>query len=315
MAAESNNYAQIGVINRFGAGAALIDKEMDELITRKNDIPLQGSRFFRKVTADTLVHKEGTVGSGLEQPVIQEDSDDLRHVTPAPGFDVTLTAQTLRSAIRVTRTLNINQRIKKVNELMSGLMDSARRNLEYAFADVFNNAFAAAVVGADGVPLCSGSHPNEMIMTGTWDNEETGGALTPASYSTMRVNMGLRTSETGEVMPMSPDMLMVSRSNEEKAWQILESNHIPDSTLLGKNWNMGSTGLFVYDYLTDQNNYFMIDNSDVASKGGLIYFEKEAPQIRENPEKKADIIFDEYLRMTYATGFSTSKAIQGNVGA
>jgi hypothetical protein len=314
MAAESNNYAQIGVINRFGAGASLIDKEMDDLIPRKNDIPLEGARFFRKVTADTLVHKEGTVGSGLEQPVIQEDSDDLRYVTPAPGFDITLTAQTLRSAIRVTRTLNINQRIKKVNELMSGLMDSARRNLEYAFSDVFNNAFAAAVVGADGLSLCNDSHPNEMIMTGTWDNVQTAGALTPASYSTMRVAFSNRTSETGEVMPMSPDMLMVAPANEEKGWQILESNHIPDSTLLGKNWNQGNTGLFVYHYLTDANNYFLIDNSDVASKGGLIYFEKESPQIRE-ANKKEDIIFAEYLRMTYATGFSTSKAIEGNAGA
>ncbi len=314
MAAESNNYAQIGVINRFGAGAALIDKEMDALITRKNDIPLQGSRFFRKVTADTLVHKEGTVGSGLEQPVIQEDSDDLRYVTPAPGFDVTLTAQTLRSAIRVTRTLTVNQRIKKVNELMSGLMDSARRNLEYAFSDVFNNAFSSET-GADGMALCDTGHPNEMIMTGTWDNLETPGDLTPAAYSTARVNMRKRTSETGEVMPMSPDMLMVAPDQQEIGWQILESNHIPDSTLLGKNWNQNSTGLFVYDYLTDSDAWFLIDNSDIASKGGLIYFEKEAPQIREDPEKKADIIFAEYLRMTYATGFSTWKAIQGNAGA
>jgi len=312
--AVTNWYDNIGVITRFGSGKDLIDKSIDLIVNRANEIPVQGARLFRKVSSDTFVHKESTIGNELSQPVIQEDTDDVPYTTPAPGFSKSITAVVSRLGVAVTRSLTVVQREQKVPFMMSGLMDAAKRNMEYSFADAgLNNAFATNV-GADGMYLCDTLHPNEDTMTGTWDNLETAADLTPGGFSTARVNMRKRTNSLGEVMPMRPNLLILSPDYEEVGWQIINSDYVADSALRGKSWNKDSVELFVYDYKTDTESWFLADTSKIASSGGLVCNEKEAPTIRPNPSPKADVIFDEYLRMAYACAFTTCKELQGNAG-
>jgi len=313
--AVTNWDSKVGFINRFGAGKDLIDKEIDDLMNRKNDIPIQGSMLYRKVTPETLVYKMSTVGNEMPQPRKQESSADLPYATPPSGFSKEITAEVFRLAVSVDRTVSVADRFGKISFLMSGLMDSAKRKYEYLMADAgLNNAFATNV-GADGMYLCDTGHPNEDYMTGTWDNLETAGALSPASFSTARVNMRKRTNSLGEVMPMKPDTLIVSPDDEEIAWQIVNSEYVADSSLRGKSWNKGAVDVMVYDYLTSTTAWFLHDKSNVAEKGGLVFVEKEAPTIRDNPSPKADIIWDSYLRMNIAAAFGSCKEIQGNSGA
>ena len=312
--AVTNWYDNIGVITRFGSGADLIDKEIDLIVNRKNNIPIQGGRLFRKESVETLVHKESTVGNEMPQPRKQEDTDAVVYGTPPPGFDKSMTAEMYRMGVAVTRTLTVAQRHQKIKFMMSGLMDAAKRNLEYAWADAgLNNAFATNI-GADGMYLCDTGHPNEDVMTGTWDNLETAADLTHAGFSTARVNMRKRTNALGEVMPMKPDQLIVAPDFEEIGWQIINSPDVSDSALRGKSWNHDSVELFVYDYLSDVDSWFLADTGNIATNGGLVYVEKEAPTIRPNPSPQADVIFDEYLRMFYVAAFVSGREFQGNAG-
>ncbi len=193
-------------------------------------------------------------------------------------------------------------------------MDAGQRNLEYAFSGMINNAFATNV-GADGMYLCDEDHPNEDQATGTWDNLQVGGALTPASFSTGRVSMRKRTNSLGEVMPMKASTIVTGPDNEEVAWQINASEYVADSSLRGKSWNKGAVDVMIYDYLTSTTAWFLVDSAKIASTGGLILAEKEAPTIRDNPSPKADIIFDQYIRANVVAGFTSAKEIEGNVGA
>ena len=313
--ALSINDSKVGFINRFGAGKDLIDKEIDDIMNRKNDIPIQGSFLYRKVTPQTLVYTMSTVGNEMPQPRKQESSADLPYATPPSGYSKEITAEIFRLAVSVDRTVEVADRFGKIAFLMSGLMDSAKRKYEYLMADAgLNNAFATNI-GADGMYLCDTDHPNEDNMTGTWDNVETAGALTPASFSTARVNMRKRTNSLGEVMPMKAKTLIVSPNDEEIAWQIVNSEYVADSSLKGKSWNKGAVDVMVYDYLTSTTAWFLHDNENVAEKGGLVFVEKEAPTIRDNPSPKADIIHDQYLRMNIAAAFGACKELQGNAGA
>ena len=180
-AAKSINDSKVGFINRFGAGKDLIDKEIDDITNRANDVPLQGAFLFNKVTPRTLVYKMSTVGNEMPQPRKQESSADLAYATPPSGFDKTITTEIFRLAIKLDVTLEGIDLFNKTSFLMSGLMDSMKRKYEYMMADEgLNNAFATNI-GADGMYLCDTGHPNEDNMTGTWSNLETAGALTPAS--------------------------------------------------------------------------------------------------------------------------------------
>ena len=313
--AVTNWYDNIGVITRFGSGADLIDKEIDLRINRANEIPIQGGRLYRRETPSTFVHKESTVGNEMTQPRIQEDTDAVAYGTPPPGFSKEITAEVYRLGVRATRSLSVTQLEQKVPFMVSGLMDSAKRNYEYLMADNgINNAFATNT-GADGMFMCDTGHPNEDPMTGTWDNLETAADLTPAGFSTARVNMRKRTNSLGEVMPMMPKLLIVSPDFEEMGWQIINSDYVADSSLRGKSWNKDAVELFVYDYKTDADAWFLFDDSNVSEKGGLVLVEKEAPTIRPNPSPAADILWDEYIRYAVAAAFTTVKEIQGNSGA
>jgi len=251
----------------------------------------------------------------MPQPRKQESSADLAYGTSPSGFSKEITAEIFRLGVKVDRTVEEADRFGKIAFLMSGLMDSAKRKYEYTMADAgLNNAFATNI-GADGMYLCDTGHPNEDNMTGTWDNLETAGALTPASFSTARVNMRKRTNSLGEVMPMKAKTLIVSPDDEEIAWQIVNSEYVADSSLRGKSWNQGSVDVMVYDYLTSTTAWFLHDSEPVAEQGGLVFVEKEAPTIRDNPSPKADIIHDQYLRMNIAAAFSSCKELQGNAGA
>lgn len=313
--ALSINDSKVGFINRFGAGRDLIDKEIDDIVNRANDVPIQGAFLFRKVTPSTLVYTASTVGNEMPQPRKQESSADLPYATPPSGFQKSLETEIFRLAMSVDRTVEVADRFGKIAFLTSGLMDSMKRKYEYLMADAgLNNAFATNI-GADGMYLCDTDHPNEDTMTGTWDNLETAGVLTPGAFSTARVNMRKRTNSLGEIMPMKASTIVTGPDNEEVAWQINNSEYVADSSLRGSSWNKGVIDVMIYDYLTSTTAWFLVDKSRLDSNGGLVIAEKEAPTIRDNPSPKADIIHDSYIRANVAAAFWTCKEIQGNAGA
>jgi len=311
--AATNWYPQIGIITRKGVGANLLDKDIDVMMDRSNEIPIQGSRFFRKAQTDTDTYKEATVGNELEQPRIQEDTDEVAGAVPAPGFTISATIKVRRLAVKVTRSVTLMQRHQKALYMASGLMDSGKRNLEYAFSGMINNAFATNV-GADGMYLIDSARPNENIMTGTWSNLETAADMTHSGVSTARVNMRKRTNSLGEPMPMKADLLVISADDQEEAFKILNSEKVNDNVLNAKSWNQGALVPFVWDYKTDTDSWFLFDESATEAQSGLIYIEKEAPTIYPSAPQD-DVVFGEYLRMSYATAIGVPKNIQGNAGA
>ena len=165
--ALSINDSKVGFINRFGSGKDLIDKEIDDITNRANDIPLQGAFIFNKVTPKALKYKMSTVGNEMPQPRKQESSANLPYATPPSGFSKEVETEIFRLAVKLDRTVEVADLFGKTSFLMSGLMDSMRRKYEYLMADAgLNNAFATNI-GADGMYLCDEGHPNEDNMTGT----------------------------------------------------------------------------------------------------------------------------------------------------
>ena len=311
MAAEQS---LAGYIDSQGSGKDIVDKTIDAVIQRKNDIPLVNGRFMRIASSPTGDYKESQIGNVLRLPEVSEDGSVLPMATTASGFPKELNAVTFRLGIQVQRKMQEDDRLGQVPYLVGGLADIGRTRLEYSFANEKNTAFSA--LGADGVAICSDSHPHARADGGTWDNLETAAALSAGTFSTARKNMWRRTNEGGHPMPLMPELLEVSPENEEVAKQIAASELVPDNALNAKNVWKGSFEVLVNPWLTSTTAWFVWSSlSDIPQSGGMVYFRKAAPAIEAFDAQDPDILMSRRLRMRYAVGTYVEPRIQGNAGA
>ena len=67
--------------------------------------------------------------------------------------------------------------------------------------------------------------------------------------------------DRGNLISVQPDLILVPRNLEETAWEIISSKGKVDSAENNANFHFGKYKLAVWDYLTDTNNYFVIDSA------------------------------------------------------
>lgn len=307
-----------GYIDRLNTGADAIDKEMDSIVMRYNNIPSVNAQFFRMENAVGGTYKESTISNMYELPRKSEDADPIPYTNPVQGYPKNFTTVQYRLGVRVERRLTEQEIIPVARRMMGGLANSAKMLQEYAMADILNNATAstAAYLGADGVALASDSHPFEKRQTGTWDNLETASALSHSTFSTARTNLRKRTNEFGYPLVVKGRILMVPPELEEAANVIMASELKSGSSLNDKNVFMNEVQVIVNDYLTDTNAWFLL--GDIPKENcGMLFIQEESPNIAPctGSDISTDIIWAERLRMSFAVGFTVEKNLQYNAGA
>jgi hypothetical protein len=313
-------YVEPGYIERHGVGSDALDKQMDALRMRMNKTVLQGSALFRSVTPRGGTYKESTYGNGVELPRLSEDTSALPSVTPIPGYSTSVTVSTLRSAMRVERAMSEDELFPVAKKMQSGLLRSGKLCLEYAMADRINNitSSSAAYLAPDGLAPISASHCHERRETGTWSNSETGATLTYSAFSTARANLRKRVDEFGYVMSVFPKLLVAPPDIEKNAREIKESDQEPETSTNRKNvWKSDAWNVFVYDYMTDTNAWFIYGDMDDDSKA-FILAQAVTPNIAPltGGDTTTDTIWGVRLRMRFATGVTQEglKNIAYNAG-
>jgi hypothetical protein len=319
MAAITLKQSNPGFIDTSGVGQDAIDKELDALRVRYNEIPLQGGKWFRTEEASNGTFKVATYGTMLELPSESPDASDVPVDTPWKGFNKSFTVVTYRLGTKIERAMTEDQLFPVATKMAGGLMQAYRTLLEYDFANIFNRAQNSSYTGADGVELSSASHPQPERQVGTWSNRETAAALTHGTYSTARVNMRQRPNEKGDPMPLRPKELIVPPALEQKAKEIMQSEKVDDTALNTKNVWMGEVEIMVYDWLTSSTQWMLWGNLyDMGSdEQGLHYIRKAAPSIAPmtGGDISTDVIFSRRIRGRHVVGFSVEKNIQENSGA
>ncbi len=227
MAATKLSYAVLGPLHR-ATYPDHINKSMDTFLQRSENIPLQMSPYFKKETATTLEHKLTTWSNILNHPRKSDDLEPLPFEVPAPGYDKTVTLYTYRLGTMITRTYDKIDLSGSARRQMTGLLDAGRRFIEAGMADVVNSG--ASTEGSDGSYLFASDHIHEDAKGGTWDNDETGGALTTTTFDVMRYNMKKRKNEKGQVSPIMLKKLITIPEKEMKARQIAGSDKVPESS-------------------------------------------------------------------------------------
>ena len=196
-----------------------------------------------------------------------------------------------------------------MNKKPMGLAISARRTREKRGATIFNDAFSAEGSGlsGDGTELCASDHPSNTPSVATQSNEGTS-ALSSTAVESARTAMADFRDFEGEKISVIPDLILVPRALEQTAWEIISSRGKVETANNNANFHYGKYKLAVWDYLTDANNWFMIDTA--MKDMFLLWFDRIPLEMGRDKD------FDTYLAkfssyMRFSNGFSDWRWVYG----
>jgi hypothetical protein len=214
-----------------------------------------------------------------------EDTGRVQYTEPIKGYEKTFTHREFARGVTVTRKMLDDNQVAEFANLASALGDAAFRFREKAAANVFQNAnfFSAATsetlddygtdaVGPDSVALGSAAHPNHALDSSSTQSNEGTSSLTAANVSTTRQLMAAFTDMSGDIIDVMPDELLVPPELEDTALEIVRSAQDPDSANNAINPQAGRFTVRVWHYLTDANNWFMMDSG--YRRRSLVWYDR-----------------------------------------
>lgn len=212
--------------------------------------------------------------------------------------------------LKIESTLISDNKYPMALRAAERLGDSAAVKREVDAASVFNNAFSNSYLGADGVRLCSDSHPYSPTKSGTTQDNNGTLALTKDNVATVRTTMMAYTDDNGNKVGVTPDLILVPPALEDQAITIVGSQLDPTSGNNAVNPQSGRFRVLPWHYLTDTNAWFMIDSA--LMKMSLDWFDREPVSIK--PRAGDDTTYVAYWRayMRYSYGWSDWRWVYGN---
>jgi len=230
---------------------------------------------FDQLYKTTLTHKEFVKGFKVERKLVDDDQYNL--ITPRPAQ----------------------------------LAMSAMRTREKHAASVFNHAFTAAYTGGDSIRLCNASHPLAPTHSGDVQSNAGTTALSYASINATRELMRAYTDDRSELTTIMPDTLLVPPELEEPAAQIAKTIEKPGTADHSYNFAGGwLKNVIVWDYLTDANNWFLIDSR--LAKVHLLWIDRTPLEFAMDPT--SDFSLEARYRgyMRYSYGWSDYRWVYGH---
>jgi phage major head subunit gpT-like protein len=223
-------------------------------------------------------------------------------------FRVSYTHKEWVKGIKIERKLVDDDLYSIINKRPAQLAMVAKRTKEKQAASVFNNAFNTSVfAGGDGLALCADAHTR--IGTSTVNDNAGSTALSATAVESTRLLMRAFTDETGNLLIGKGDTLLVPPALEETAWEIVNSTGKLNTADNNPNFNQGKYSVLVWDYLTDSNNWFMIDSR--MSKMFLKWFNRIPTEF--NKDKDFDTYISKWsVYQRYSYGFSDWPWIYGH---
>ncbi|MBW2647734.1 MAG: Mu-like prophage major head subunit gpT family protein [Deltaproteobacteria bacterium] len=229
----------------------------------------------------------------------------------AQGFKTTYTHIKFVKGFKVDEDLVADDQYNIINAKPKGLALGAMRKKEKDAASVFNNAFDTDYLGGDAQSLCDGAHPFSPSNTASTQSNSGTTALSREAIIATRKLMRAFTDDKGELIQVMPDTLLVPPELEETAW--LEANNAMQTDSADRNESfVNSLGLkvIVWDYLTDVNNWFLIDS--VMAKAGMLNWLDRYP-LSFSVDPTSDFRMEARYRgkMRYSHGWNDFKFVYG----
>lgn len=245
----------------------LLDPRFQEIFNDQYaQIPDRRGDFYQIVsgaeapTRDT--YRVSQVGAFSDVP---EFTGSVVYDDVSEGYDTTFTHRQYASGFQIQRQL--------FDDDLTGIMEAKPRGMSQAYArtiqkhaaQMFVNAFSVDSTwqsGGDALALCSNAHTTRSGASTSvgFDNLSTA-ALSAVAVQAARIQMrGFRDDRANRIS-VKPDLLLVPIDLEPDAWEILNSQGKVDTANNNANFNFGAYKLIAWEYLSDVNDFWMIDSS------------------------------------------------------
>ena len=279
---------------------------------------------LRKIFMDEFGQPDSTIDKlyGVEKSSKAVEYDlgiggmgDLEEFNGTIGYDdfkqqyrVSYTHREWVKGIKIERKLVDDDQYNVINSRPKLLAMVARRTREKHGMSLFNNAFNTTVfAGGDGLSLCNDAH-TFVGTTDTQDNLLTA-ALSPTAVSSARLAMRDFQDDTGNLINVMGSTIIVPPELEQTAYEIINTDKQVNSANNNVNFLKGRYDVVVSDYLTDTDNWFMVDSKYM--KMFLKWFDRTPVEFNKDKD------FDTYISKwsvynRYSYGFSDWRWILGN---
>ena len=253
----------------------LIDKRVTKLFYDKyKQLPDRIASIYSIEKSNDQFEKWSGVGS---LPDFTQFAGTVGYQAQAQGYDTTATHVPFANGIQIERELYDDDRHGIWERRPVALAQAAQRTRQKHGARIFNtgafNNDTFFANNSEGVALCSDSHTtNSGVSTISGFDNLTTSSLSAVSVASARIQMRNFRGDVGERISVTPDTLLIPPDLYEIAFEIAESEGKVDSANNNANVHKGKYQVIDWEYLTDTNNWFMMDSS--MQKESLTWFDR-----------------------------------------
>ena len=181
---------------------------------------------------------------GSDAAGINEDGEDLEYISWGQGWSYTFSVYPYRIAVKHTRHLEEIENFGEITQEADELMNSGKRTIKWALADVFNRGIAptnAPFLCLDGMYLIDGdaagtARVNPVVGVQGWTNEETTGDLTEDLLFTAEDNAGNTKAANGDDLELGIKHIYIPTGYEQVMWKINNTPGTVDTATHERNW-------------------------------------------------------------------------------
>ena len=184
--------------------------------------------------------------------------------------------QAFAKQVPLSRELVDDQEWGLLEDLGMQLGAAAAYTMEKYAAAPFVDAFTGATyLAEDAKSICNDAHTN-VAGGNSQDNKGTT-ALSMTAVKATRIAMRKFKNYKGDFLSVNPDALIIPVDLEEDAWEIAKSTLRPDNANMAANIYNGMFDMYVWPFLTDVNDWFMVDRR--LMKMNLLWFQRVGLEI------------------------------------
>jgi hypothetical protein len=264
-------------------------------------------------SASSVEYSQGVGTFGLVPEYNSADADgnpaSIIYDTFNPLFEATFTHKEYAKGVAIERKLFDDNRTGQILRKAQSLGHSFGTTRAYHASSILNNAFAT-VTGPDSVYLCSATH-NVSEVDGSHVSNLGTTALSYASVVATLLAGADMDDDRGYPMPSIYNVLYVPTALQSKAYEIVNAIGKPETANNDANF-LASQGLRVVvdPYLTDANNWFMIDSAKASMHA--LWFNRVNPEISLDPSSDFNLVAKYRGYMRYSFGWDDFRWIWGH---
>lgn len=211
---------------------------------------------------------------------VEEFTGTLAYDDLAQGYDVTFTHVPYGKGMQIERTLFDDAQDNQMDAQPKKMALAYQRTRQKHGATAFNGAFSNDTTWSshsESVALCSDSHTTTSgaSVAAGFDNLTTA-ALSAVAVEAARIQMRGFRGDRAQRITVVPSGLVVPPDLAPTAFEITQSQGKPDVATNNANSSYNQYRIYDWEYLTDTNNWFMVDAGMMKNDAtGLVWHDRQ----------------------------------------